>query len=517
MDTEAPVRPEPAARRRRWQWLLGFLAIFGVSSAWLLTTPLMGAADESSHVIYAAAAVRGQLIGPTAVADRFGTTAAVTHLPGWLGRLSPGVPCYAQRPEVTAECGAPLLPADRPQLTYAGRYPPAYYLVVGLPSLLDTGPSGVYLMRLVSVLLASALLASALLTAAEWAPRVLVPAIAVAATPMAVFMFGAVNPSALEIAAAAGVWTHGLRLALGPEPPGRRVVVRFGVAMVALAVARPISPLWLLLILVVLAVLAPLPRLLALLRRRDVLVAGGAGVLAALSTVLWVRAAGSLQLLVRPASAAMRAHIWNNELLGMPRQVDWMIGYLGWADVRLPAGVRYGWLLLIGLFVGLGWLSGGWRARLALFGTVAATLAVPMVLEVAKLDKFGPYWQGRYTLPVAVGVVLVAAAAVAAGEPFGRLRSMPAQVGVSVAALHLLMLFAALRRWAVGTAQTYLAPAYISWWPPGRQLVFLVWAVAAIVLAGGVTLLGRGWPAPRTPPAEVAPEPEPVEAAAAAG
>jgi hypothetical protein len=509
MDADPAVRPE--RRRRRWQWLLGFLAIFGISAAWLLTTPPMGAADESSHLIYAAAAVRGQLVGPTAVVDRFGTTAAVTHLPGWLGQVSPAKPCYARHLETTAECGPPLLPAGGQQVTFAGRYPPAYYLVVGLPSLLDTGPSSIYLMRLVSALLAAALLASALLTAAEWAPRVLVPALAVAATPMAVFEFGSVNPSALEIAAAVGVWTHGLRLVLGPEPPGRRVVVRFGVAMAALAVARPISPLWLLMALVVLAVLAPLPRLVALLRRRDVLVAGGAAVLATLSTVLWVRAAGSLQLLMRPPPAELRAHIWNTELLQMPHQLEWMIGNLGWADVPLPAGVKFGWLLLIGLFVGLGWLLGGWRARLALFGAVAATLVVPMVLEVANFDRFGPYWQGRYTLPFAVGVVLVGAGVVAAGEPIGRLRSMPGGVGVSVAALHVLLLFAALRRWGVGASRTYLANAYIGWWPPGGRTVVLVWAVAGVLLAGAVTLLGRAWPAGRTPAG--APEPAAAEEA----
>jgi Predicted membrane protein (DUF2142) len=512
MAAEAAVGP----RRRgpaRWQWWVGFVTLFAASAAWLLTTPPMGAADEPSHVIYAAAAVRGQLQAPTVVVDRSGTTAAVAHLPGWLGQLSPDRPCYATRYEATVDCGPALLKPGTPQVSYAGRYPPVYYLLVGLPSLLDTGPSAVYLMRLVSALLCAALIASALLTAAEWAARVLVPALAVAATPMAVFMFGAVNPSGLEIAAALAVWMHGLRLVLDPAAPRRRVVVRFGVAMAALAVARPISPLWLLMILVVLALLAPLPRLLALLRRPDVLVAGGVAVLAALSTVLWVRTAGSLNLLMRPASAAMREHVWNTELHRVPRMITWMVGWLGWADVSTPTAVLYGWLLLIGLFVGLGWLLGSWRARLALAATLAGTLVVPMVLEAAQLDKFGPYWQGRYTLPFAVGLVLVAAAAVAAGEPIERLRSMPAQVGGAIAGLHVLMAFAALRRWSVGTAQTYVPGAGTRWWPPGGRIVVLVWVVAAVALAGGVTLLGRGRPAVPGPPADPDP-PEPAPASA---
>jgi hypothetical protein len=492
---------------RRWQWWAAFLAFFAASLAWLATTPLLGSADEPAHVLYAAAAVRGQLLTPRGPIDHRGTTAAIVHLPGDLGRLAAPVPCFAHHAAITADCRS--LFDHRPvarQFTLAGRYPPAYYLIVGLPSLVDTGPSVVYLMRLVTALLCCALLASAVVTAAEWSPRLMVPAVAAAATPMALFVFGAVNPSGLEISAAIGAWVHGLRLVRGPGPVHRRVVVRAAVAMSALAVARPISPLWLLLILLVVAGLAPLPRLAALLRRRDVRVAAGVVLLAVLSTVVWVRVAGSLDLIHsrigRYDTAAAKFRVVVHRQPGLIR---WMIAGVGWADVPIPALTMYAWKVLVGLFVGLALLAGGWRGRVAVAATLVGSFAVPMVVEASKLNEFGPWWQGRYTLPFAVGIVLVSGAVATRWESAAPLRWVPALVAVVVTAGHLAVLYSGLRRWSVGAPLRDQLHATVHWWPPlGPAGTLALWTLTAVLLVGVFTVLGRGRPMADRPRAHAA-------------
>ena len=42
-------------------WIVAFLAFFSLTAAWALASPLTAVPDEPSHMIKAAATVRGQL------------------------------------------------------------------------------------------------------------------------------------------------------------------------------------------------------------------------------------------------------------------------------------------------------------------------------------------------------------------------------------------------------------------------------------------------------------------------
>ncbi len=77
-------------------------------------------------------------------------------------------------------------------------------------------------MRLCSVLVGAALLASGLASAREaTSGRFTVAGAALAATPMAFFLIGSINPSGFEIAAAFATWLAWLEL-LSPPPAARR-------------------------------------------------------------------------------------------------------------------------------------------------------------------------------------------------------------------------------------------------------------------------------------------------------
>ena len=108
--------------------------------------------------------------------------------------------------------------------TYVGLYPPLYYAIAGLPTLLWSSGSAIYLMRALSALVAALLYGLTLAMIARWSRApLLLSALGLALTPLVVFLGGVVNPSTLEIAAAAATWTAGLLLVLDHAdhpPPG---------------------------------------------------------------------------------------------------------------------------------------------------------------------------------------------------------------------------------------------------------------------------------------------------------
>ena len=113
-------------------------------------------------------------------------------------------------------------------MTYSGRYPPLYYAVVGLPTLVVHSTDAVFLMRLLGALLCAVLLGLAYMVLATWSQnRILAAGFLCALTPAAVYLGSVVNPNGLEIAAAICLWCSGLVLALEhrDDPPRALVVV----------------------------------------------------------------------------------------------------------------------------------------------------------------------------------------------------------------------------------------------------------------------------------------------------
>lgn len=232
-----------ARRRLPARWVLAFVVFTLLSWSWSLATPLFGSPDEPAHVIKAAAVARGQLLPP-----RGSGPVPVVRVPVVFEK-SPAYPaCFAFRPDTTADCSIEFTgPASEAGVgTPAGRYPPLYYALVGLPSRAFPSAVGVYLMRFVSGLVCAGFLAGAV-TAAAAANRLrpLVIGVAVATTPMVLFLSGMVNPNSLEIAAALCLWVCGL--ALASETPDRAVpglLAGAGASASTLVLTRGLSRDW---------------------------------------------------------------------------------------------------------------------------------------------------------------------------------------------------------------------------------------------------------------------------------
>ena len=403
------MTPRPGRSRRRLWWCL-FLALAGVCVAWMMATPPSGSPDEGDHIVRAAGVVRGQIVAVRSTAEN--GTGGIQTVPASLAATRTIENCFAFIP-VSAACGKQLPHSLAPTeiVTGAGRYYPPYYLVVGLPSLPWPNATGVYLMRLVSTLMCAGLLASAFLSAFEWRrSRLLLAGLVVAITPEAFFLAGSVNPNSVEIAGMVSMWTTVLVLADRPLPQQvPRLVLRAAVAGVAVLGTRSLSPLWVVICVLVAVVIAGWSHLMALLRRADVLVAGAVMAAVGIGNVVWTTAEGALDI----GHSSAYSHYSFSQSLHLVRayqgkMFDEMIGYFGWLVAKSPELTYAVWIAVIVIVVLLGLVFGGARQRLLLVGVLAATYLIPILIETRELPTFGLAWQGRYTLPLAAGVPLVA-------------------------------------------------------------------------------------------------------------
>ena len=375
--------------------------------------------------------------------------------------------------------------------TQFSNYPPLYFLVVGVPSLLATGSGALYGMQLTGALLDAALIALGLILLARYHPRGL-PLLGamVALSPMVLFVSAVVSASGMEVAAAFAAWCGGMCLVEQSQTP-RSLAALTSLSFVVLILSRPDGPINAIVIILVLATLAGWRRSQGLMGEHTVrliwipvlvalVVAGCFTVFAGLPTLLAIASK-------QPRPSGLLANVW----LTMSRtggRLRECVGKFGW-DKYPPRWVVAVWAsALVGLFV-FG-LSVSRRCRRALPLLVLVILAMPVVLESPRINSVGPYWGGRYWLPLAVGLPLVASSvrpekmcadARLATSTAMRLAAF-ACVGVLLLVAQVATFLTTLHRYA-GHAIT--AGASVKWSPPGGTA-----AVVIMFIAGQILLLG---------------------------
>ena len=200
------------------------------------------------------------------------------------------------------------------------------------------------------------------------------------------------------------------------------------------------------------------------------------------------------------ASAALRTSIGRQ-----PQILEEMIGVFGWLDTRIPAAVVVGWLVVLGIVLALALVTGRRRDLVVLAGLGVAAVAVPVALEVQGVSAVGFIWQGRYSLPLAIGVPLLAARAIDIGH--GVTITAPAQRRIALAVTATtavgagIAFYQALRRYTVGVSGPVLLWDDIRWQPP-----LPAWSVVAFGICAHLVM---GWwlymlLTHRPPPATVA-------------
>jgi hypothetical protein len=368
----------------------------------------MASPDEPAHVVRAASLVRGQVLPPD------GDWGSDVEVP-YLYHLVNAYPtCYMFDPTASGVCD---IPADRPldeptdSATMAGKYNPLYYAVVGLPTFLPPGDGVLYLMRIISAGLCAFLVALGLRAMAQTpAPAWAVLGAAGALTPMVVFLSSTVNPAAVEIAAAFALWCQLLTLLRYPDPAQTTARMAWvAVSATVLLNARGLSLLYGAVIVGVAVLAAPFARVRDVLRTRGTWPSFGVIGVAGLAAAVWLLVSRSL------ATGAGVEHpeltvlgVARTTLMSTPAYLTNMVGQFGWMDTDLDPAVLMAFAAAGGLSVLLAAAVGRRRDRLLLAALALATIGLPVLIHASQARSLGIIWQGRYILPVAVGLPVLA-------------------------------------------------------------------------------------------------------------
>jgi hypothetical protein len=506
--TELPA-PAPVGQPRHslqngprslfWTWLAAFCAIFSAGAVWSFASPLGSGPDEPAHLDRAASLVRGQLLGtPLAHPTNFQKGTVTVRVPEVFAALANDIGCFQFKSAVPAGCRKPL-PASAKEVatqTYVGRYPPLYYLLVGLPTLFLVSVKGIYAARLVSVALSAVMLALAVTSLRRCRGTPLAAAgLSLAVTPMALYLAAIINPNGLEVASAASAWTSAVALAsLPPEDHGAATIGALGGSLAVLLLTRPLSPLWAFGVLGALVTMKRPWSWREMLRRRPAWAWSGACVVAASAAGAWDLFANPF--LTEPGSP-VPAHASESQIVVIAFErldllVSSSIGFFGWLDTPSPEAVIIAWLAVLGLLAFLAAALGKGRGVFVMATMLAIWALLPVAIAIEQARTEGILGQGRDYLGLAMGIPLVAAAI--AGEPFAERARSLRLVSIVVTVLAVAQVadfYGALRRNTVGTNGPLDALAHVAggWSPPVPGAVLV--SVFALATATFALLLRR--------------------------
>ena len=503
-------------------FLICFALVFVAMAVFSFAMPLLSGPDEQTHTIKATGVVRGQFTGnchdrpftgptlpPCPSSGPLGSLTEV-HVPAFYAVLKPdnhvaseanlNLECESGRSTQPANCIVFPKPAifagiARYSWIYDGRYPPLYYAIVGLPSLLGEGNWALYLMRLAGALACAFFVALAAASVWVWSRRRLVlVGIVLGATPMVLYLGGVVNPSGLEAATAISLWSAGSVLVLERRnDPPRGLVAVVGVSAAALALVRSLSPLWLAVCLVVLCLLAGGRAVIALLSRRQVRWAAALALLGtalALSWTVYEHATNVKPPTIASAIPSRTTPLSTLVFTALRHNSSWvptLIGVFGKFDTRLPLFSYAIWYVLLGVVVLGALFVGSRRESATLVALLLGIVLIPTLIVLSHVHVDGYLWNGRDTLPLAVGLPIVASAIIDARSS----RLVAATVRRSVIWVLVLAgiaqfgaLYEALRRYSVGTSGAVVGfLAHPVWSPPVGVVLPLLVQLGVLVLS----------------------------------
>lgn len=472
---------------------VSFVAIFAAMGGWSAVNPTMASPDEPAHAVKAAATVRGEFSADES-----------NYLPGRGDFIVPDlfnqawkVGCYAFQPDVRPNCFGGFqgdLSKEGPAPSHVARYNPVYYALVGLPSLVSLSPATLTYMRLVSALINAVLLALTFRTIAELRrPNWPMAGVLVAVTPMTIYVASAITPQGTEIFGA--LLTFVVLMALTREPREDLVSLRMWrlvAGVLFFVTSRGLSPVFLLLL--VLLVLFVSPRIRTawdLLRTKRIWPQLALTVAISVGSVVYIWAADSLVVgypfidpTLTPAKV-VRTMAGNTSYY-----LEQVLGAFGWGDTHLPMWV----LLLIGgsvcgvVIVGLALAS--WRERIALTGVLVLSLLLPIGLQLLSYKEYGIIWQGKYILPLALAIPVLAGFCAERRPMVAELsaRVVPV-VAVLVAAGQVIAFVVNAHRYVNGANGPWLSLVDGAWLPPVNLGVAL--AVEAVAWATIVVMVHR--------------------------
>ncbi len=487
-----PLDVSAARSASRWHWPWAFAGFLLLLGAWAVAAPYSGFPDERDHILRAYGVVTGQVaLVPVDAANGGG---AFVDVP----RSLVVEQCWQFHSEVPASCAREPGGDETVEraATAAGRYFPVYYALVGAPLAFWPDWTGVLLARLLSVALCAFLLANALTDAMRWSRhRLLAAGVLVAATPMVAHMGGALNPSGPELAAGVAFFAAAIPLLFNPAARRNPTLLwHVGIAALLLATLRLLGPLWL--ALSVLALLLPWRRatladLWGWRALRGWLIGVGAATAAAVAWAMTSNVTESNPYFRESAGLGPLQIAWT-EVQRWPDYIAEMVGVMSWLDAQLPGLVYIVWPVVAGAVVIWGYLFGDRSSRLRLVALGIAGTLVPLAISVVYANTFGFITQGRYLLPVLVGLPMLGAFLIGEyGLPADVSRTLTRLCIVVLMPIHVVALAFTMIRWQHGQVRgAGLNPLAGPWHPVLGSVTPLLAAVVGLAVVAWLAWAG---------------------------
>jgi hypothetical protein len=402
-----------------------------IALTWVFAkNPPFAAPDEGAHYVRAIGIGSDGLIGektdrvpyaPDAKGRAWlASTTRTVEIPRRLA--PPEVACYILDPNRSAACvnrqPVNASPKSFRGPTYVGAFPPLPYLLpAAVVRLADRPAPALRLGRLASLALCLALLAVAV--RALWDPRagaLSLLGLVAAVTPMVLFCAASLTGSGLEIVGVLALTATLLRVSRDARRPEEGDVPAWlwaavGAAGVLLALSRPAGPAWAALILALwLALLGPRAVARIVRGRPAAWAAGGAIVIAVALNWLWRRDSG-----MRADFSLVNGRDALREGLSQfgDHAHDLVLGP-GYLEYALPAWGSLLWLaIVVALVVAALVVARSVRERAVLVAVAIVTALLPIAFYALTVRFTGYGLQGRYVLPVAVALPLLAGELVA--------------------------------------------------------------------------------------------------------
>ena len=488
--------------------LIGVLIVLAMIGLWVLGSASGAGPDEPSHLVRSAGVVRGDAVGDSLPGS---PKLSFFEVPGWIAAEDPA--CYNFTPHRPADCLLTIeVPPGEVELSSrSSEYPVWGHLVPGVGTFFPAGLAP-WVTRLLHGLIPAIVVGIALATRARsgWLAA---GSTVLAITPMAWFLFAVVNPSGLVVAGGIGLWVALLGGTASSLDRHRWLVALSWAAMV---LPRRDGMIWAATI-VAIALLAAGATLPAWLRAIGtgplVVVASTTGAMMIWAVRSDVSFSTPLLLMpLLPVAADILGRLWRAPgfrerwpramivalaatgaaavsfgiMLERPGGFDAAIlhsiigqtglhlgeavGNLGWLDTPVPRSMIFLWFLGLGLVAAASVGRGDTRVLGTAIGTIVTALLLSWAVSMVVSDEFGAYWQGRYYLPILVGVPIVLGDVRLTGLDTARLGRATALIALVVNSA---AFAAAMRRWGVGVDGTLYPWRWDTYGAPLPPLVLL--------------------------------------------
>jgi hypothetical protein len=393
-----------AAPEQRRLFLTVLAATILLQAAWILALPAFSGSDEFDHVYKAESVAHGQLLDDGATATGHGRLLAVPE--DVVTAATDMCESYKYTGRDNCHPGEEEANGLVSVASGAATYNPTYYAVVGLLAQPFDGAASDFAMRACTAILAALLLAWASVVTSSWARNAWpLVGLLVAVTPVLLYSTAVTSPNGVGYAAACLLWAAGLGLV---ETPKRPHVAALTTAALVVMATHTTGVLWLAVITVVIALLQPPSswRALCLQAQRPLTVAAAVVCVGGLACVSWI-------LLAKTNAVAVTGMGSGQAPVGdlVVAQFVWALQTVAAFPLRnesAPVVVYVLWLLPFIALLAVGFRRATMRVRVVGTALLAAWIAVPMTLTLVSYAAEGLAWQGRYALPLAVGLPALA-------------------------------------------------------------------------------------------------------------